>query len=132
MSAQSFEDAKKRLILALDVPDESTGIELLGRLEGQVGLVKIGLELFTRTGPQIVKTVKDMGYDVFLDLKFHDIPNTVAGAVRSARSLGVSMLTVHVAGGTEMLRRAAAEAGDALTVLGVTLLTSLDLVQYRQ
>ena len=127
MSKEQFEDAKNRLILALDVPDVSSGVELLKRVDGQVGLVKIGLELFTRGGPGVVETVKKMGYDIFLDLKFHDIPNTVAGAVRSARSLGVSMLTVHVGGGKEMLLRAAAEAGDEMIVLGVTLLTSLGI-----
>lgn len=126
MSNSSFEDARKRLIVALDVPTVSSAVNLLRQLEGHVGLAKIGLELFTRGGPDVVEAVKETGVGVFLDLKFHDIPNTVGGAVRSARSLGVDMLTVHVAGGAEMLRRAREEAGDGLTVLGVTLLTSLD------
>jgi orotidine-5'-phosphate decarboxylase len=118
-------DAKNCLIFALDVSNIDEGIELLRTIHGHVGLVKIGLELFTSTGPRAVEEVKHLGFDVFLDLKLHDIPNTVAHAVKSARALGVSMLTVHTGGGEEMLRRAAEEAGDAIQILGVTLLTSL-------
>jgi orotidine-5'-phosphate decarboxylase len=125
MNDVTFAQARARLILALDVPSIAAGEELLGALEGQVGLVKVGLELFTACGPAAVEAVKRRGFDVFLDLKLHDIPATVAGAVRSARSLGVSMLTVHTGGGPEMLRRAAEEAGDAIRILGVTVLTSL-------
>jgi orotidine-5'-phosphate decarboxylase len=117
--------ARGRLILALDVPDLAAAEGLLDRLAGRVGLVKVGLELYTACGPAAVETVKRRGLDVFLDLKLHDIPATVAGAVRAARGLGVAMLTVHTGGGAEMLRRAAEEAGDAIRILGVTLLTSL-------
>jgi orotidine-5'-phosphate decarboxylase len=125
MKDVTFEQAKRRLILALDVPGIPAGEALLDALEGQVGLVKVGLELFTACGPAAVEMVKRRGFEVFLDLKLHDIPATVAGAVRSARALGVSMLTVHTGGGARMMRRAAEEAGDAIRVLGVTVLTSL-------
>lgn len=125
MSEVSFEAARGRLILALDVPGIREAEGLLGELDGHVGLVKVGLELFTACGPAAVEAVQRRGFEVFLDLKLHDIPATVAGAVRSARSLGVAMLTVHTGGGEEMLRRAAGEAGDAVRILGVTVLTSL-------
>ena len=118
-------EAGKRLILALDVPTLAAGEALLERIEGRVGLVKVGLELYTACGPAAVEAVKRRGFGVFLDLKLHDIPATVAGAVRSARGLGVAMLTVHTGGGAEMLSRAVEEAGDAIRILGVTLLTSL-------
>lgn len=125
MVERTAEEPRQRLILALDVPDLDTGRALLDRVEGRVGLVKVGLELFTACGPQAIEIVKQRGLRVFLDLKLHDIPATVAGAVRSARAFGVSMLTVHTGGGKEMLTRAAEEAGDEICVLGVTLLTSL-------
>ena len=118
-------DARERLILALDVPDLNAAEALLDRVEGTVGIVKVGLELFTRVGPDAVRAVTRRGYDVFLDLKLHDIPNTVAGAVRSAASLGVSMLTLHTDGGRRMLDAATEAADSALTLLGVTLLTSM-------
>lgn len=121
------DEAKRRLILALDVPNVESGKELLKRVEGEVGVVKVGLELFTAEGPAAVEAVKKMGYEVFLDLKLHDIPNTVKGAVRSARALGVSMLTLHAAGGEKMVSAAAEEAGKELMLLGVTLLTSMDV-----
>jgi len=125
MTEVNATEARKRLILALDVPSLAAGEALLDKLEGRVGLVKVGLELYTACGPSAVEAVKRRGLDVFLDLKLHDIPATVAGAVRSARGLGVAMLTVHTGGGAEMIRRAAEEAGDAIRILGVTLLTSL-------
>jgi orotidine-5'-phosphate decarboxylase len=124
MTERTMTSSRDRLILALDVPDLDTGRALLDRVEGRVGLVKVGLELFTACGPPAIEIVKERGLGVFLDLKLHDIPATVAGAVRAARALGVSMLTVHTGGGREMLNRARDEAGD-ITVLGVTLLTSL-------
>ncbi|MCP4601512.1 MAG: orotidine-5'-phosphate decarboxylase [Proteobacteria bacterium] len=127
MNPSNRNDAKNRLILALDVPNLKAGIDLLDRLEGQVGIVKVGLELFTACGPSAVEEIKKKGASIFLDLKLHDIPNTVAGAVRSARALGVSMLTVHTAGGREMLSEAAKEAGEEIRLLGVTLLTSLSI-----
>ncbi len=119
------EQARERLILALDVPDLETGSSLLNRIEGRVGLIKVGLELFTACGPAAVQMVLDRGFKVFLDLKLHDIPATVAGSVRSANALGASMLTVHTGGGRAMLEAACAEASDDLKILGVTLLTSM-------
>ena len=125
MGTVDSESAKKRLILALDAPDLASAAALLDRLEGRVGVVKVGLELFAACGPAAVESVQARGYDVFLDLKLHDIPNTVAGAVRSANGLGVSMLTVHTGGTGPMLEAAAAAAGASLKLLGVTLLTSI-------
>jgi orotidine-5'-phosphate decarboxylase len=122
---EKLNDARKRLILALDVPDLPAAEALLDRVQGHVGMVKVGLELFTACGPAAVTAVKNRGIDVFLDLKLHDIPATVAGAVRSANALGVSMLTVHTGGGGPMLQAAAREAGNNLRILGVTLLTSM-------
>lgn len=120
-----------RLIVALDVPGEAAAMRLVERLAGSVGLFKIGLELFTRVGPGIVERVRTAagpGTGIFLDLKFHDIPNTVERAVRAAADLGVEMLTVHTSGGSEMLNAAVrgARSGDRVgpTVLGVTVLTS--------
>lgn len=121
-------DAKSRLIVALDVPDRATAMDMAGRLSGHVGYFKVGLELFVREGPRLVEEVKKLGQGIFLDLKFHDIPNTVAGAVRSACSLGINMLTLHAAGGQKMLESAAAAAESATSpplLLAVTALTSL-------
>lgn len=113
--------------MALDAPDEAGALRLAERLAGTVGCYKIGLEVFTRCGPGIVGRVREAAgpCGIFLDLKFHDIPNTVRGAVRSAGALGVDMLTVHLGGGGAMLKAAAENAGGAL-VLGVSVLTSLD------
>jgi len=125
MSDFTLEQARSRLILALDVPDIAAGEAMLDRVAGHIGIVKVGLELFTACGPPAVKMVLDRGFEVFLDLKLHDIPATVAGAVRSARSLGAAMLTVHAGGGGPMLEAACESAGDELKILGVTLLTSM-------
>ena len=117
------------LILALDVPDEAEGMKLLQRIGGELRWVKIGLQLFTRHGPGLVERVAALGYKVFLDLKLHDIPNTVASAVTSLATLPIDLLTIHTGGGSEMMR-AAQQARDqhrpSLTLLGVTVLTSLD------
>ncbi|MBN2343380.1 MAG: orotidine-5'-phosphate decarboxylase [Deltaproteobacteria bacterium] len=120
-----LEDARKRLILALDVPGLDEAKILLDKIQGKVGLVKVGLELFTACGPAAVQAVRERDIDVFLDLKLHDIPATVAGAVRSALALDVAMLTVHTGGSTAMLEAAAKEAAGKINVLGVTLLTSM-------
>jgi orotidine-5'-phosphate decarboxylase len=126
MSSNSdLQEARKRLILALDVPTLEEASAMLDRLEGQVGMVKVGLELFAACGPHAVEAVKARGYEVFLDLKLHDIPNTVAGAVRSARAHGVAMLTLHTGGGRAMLEAAREAAAGEIRLLGVTLLTSM-------
>jgi orotidine-5'-phosphate decarboxylase len=121
-------DPMQRLIVALDVPDGAAARAAVSRLRGHVGWFKIGLELFVREGPELVREVVGSGCRVFLDLKVHDIPNTAAGAVRSACMLGAGMLTVHASGGPAMLKAAADAAGAASNpplLLGVTALTSL-------
>lgn len=122
------------IFVALDVPTEEAALALARKLAPVVGGFKIGSELFTSAGPQIVKAVRATGAAVFLDLKFHDIPNTVSKAVASAVKLDVQMLTVHTSGGSEMMRAAQQSAqatAQALgrpvpLVLGVTVLTSMD------
>jgi orotidine-5'-phosphate decarboxylase len=121
--------ARRRLIVALDVPTSEAALALAGRLDGQITWFKVGLELYVAAGPAIVEELTRRGYSVFLDLKLHDIPNTVAAAVRATASLGVQMLTVHAAGGPAMLAAAlAAAAGMAAApeLLAVTVLTSMD------
>ena len=117
---------KNPIIVALDVPEASAALTLAESVAPAVGAFKIGKELFVSAGPDIVKRVRDMGASVFLDLKFHDIPNTVAKAVASATRLNVQMLTVHTCGGTTMLKAAVKAAGGDPLVLGVTVLTSMD------
>jgi len=123
-----MKEAQSRLIVALDVPDLTAALAAVDRLSGHVGYFKLGLEIFIREGPRLVEEVRNRGERVFLDLKLHDIPNTVSGAVRSACTLGVQMLTVHAAGGKDMLE-AAKEATQTATapplLLAVTALTSL-------
>jgi orotidine-5'-phosphate decarboxylase len=127
-------DPKDRLIVALDVDSLSQAEALLDRLEGVVHRFKIGSQLFTAAGPAAVEAVRKRGGQVFLDLKFHDIPNTVAGAAREAVRLGVFMFNVHAAGGLAMMRAGAEGAAAAARNLGVerplviavTVLTSLD------
>ena len=122
------------IIAALDVPTAEEALQIAQQLASAVGAFKIGSELFTAAGPDIVRRVRETGAAVFLDLKFHDIPNTVAKAVASAVRLDVQMLTVHTAGGLEMMRAAekaaqqtASQSGrNAPLVLGVTVLTSHD------
>ena len=114
---------------ALDRPDLAGALALCRALEGVVGGFKVGLEFMTANGPDGVRAVVAQGLPVFLDVKFHDIPNTVAGAVRAAGRLGIAMLTVHIAGGAGMLRAAVAAAADGTprpALLGVTVLTSVD------
>jgi orotidine-5'-phosphate decarboxylase len=117
-----------RIIVALDVPDRDAALGAVERLSGHVGCFKVGLELFISEGPSLVRDIRAAGEKVFLDLKLHDIPNTVAAAVRSAARLDVDMLTVHAAGGLNMLqaaREAAAGFANPPTLLAVTALTSL-------
>lgn len=126
-----MDEPKTPVIVALDVGSLSAATDLARRLAPHVAAVKIGSQLFTAEGPRAVHVMRDLGLQVFLDLKFHDIPNTVAGAVASARSLGVWMLNVHCSGGTAMMAEAAKASsagapGGRPLVLGVTILTSLD------
>lgn len=117
------------LILALDVPTREDAAPILRQLRGQLKWVKIGLQLFTAYGPNYVREVAGMGFAIFLDLKLHDIPNTVAKAVESLGPLPIRMLTLHTAGGGEMMRAAVAaqqKANPDLLLLGVTVLTSMD------
>ncbi len=131
-AARDFPPARERVIVALDVPDHAGLLAFLDRLDGAPVLYKVGLELFVAEGERAVEAVKKRGGRVFLDLKLHDIPETVARAVASACRVGVDFLTVHTSGGYEMLSRAAAAAAATMTVatpplkvLGVTVLTSL-------
>jgi orotidine-5'-phosphate decarboxylase len=125
--------AQDKIIIALDVPDTDGALRLLDSLGEAPALCKIGLELFTAEGPAIVKAVQSRGSAIFLDLKFHDIPNTVAHAVKSAAGLGVAMTTLHACGGPVMLEAAAKAAETSgnkdLLLLAVTVLTSMDEAQ---
>jgi orotidine-5'-phosphate decarboxylase len=129
-----IEEVRKRLIVALDVPNAQAATGLVERLEGHCQWFKVGLELFTAAGPALVESLAARGYSVFLDLKFHDIPNTVAGAVRSATTLGARMMTVHAAGGPAMLTAASAAldgVADPPQLLAITVLTSMDAAQLK-
>ncbi|MGH2689251.1 MAG: orotidine-5'-phosphate decarboxylase, partial [Actinomycetota bacterium] len=117
------------VILALDLPSGSEAMRLLDRLP-EVRWVKVGSILMTREGAPLVRALVARGHRVFLDLKWHDIPNTVAGAVMAAKELGVSMATVHALGGRTMLQAAAVAAGGEVTLVGVTALTSHDAASY--
>lgn len=115
--------ARDRLIVAADLSARDEILKLADEMSGVAGVLKIGLQAFVANGPALVREIVGRGVKVFLDLKLHDIPNTVQNAVREAEKLGVAMLTVHAAGGPAMLRAA---NSDKLLTLGVTILTSLD------
>lgn len=117
------------LILALDLPDRGSALAMLDRLPA-LRWVKVGSQLMTAEGPPLVRELVSRGLQVFLDLKWHDIPHTVEGAIAAARILGVRMATVHTLGGSVMLRAAAQAAGDQLAIVGVTVLTSHDEAEY--
>jgi orotidine-5'-phosphate decarboxylase len=117
---------KEKLIVALDVETPSAALELVRQLHGVAGMFKVGSQLFTSVGPQIVKDIIALDSKVFLDLKFHDIPHQVAGAARAAAELGVSLFTVHASGGSEMLSRAVEAASGRSKVLAISVLTSID------
>ena len=124
---------KDRIIFPLDLPELDKALEFVGLLKDDVGVFKIGLELFVRSGPKAVEAVKKItGAGIFLDMKFHDIPETVKGAIRSASALGVEFVTVHAEGGSALMKAVAEGSGKKTKVLGVTVLTSLssdDLVE---
>jgi len=123
----------KKLIIALDVETPTKALDLVKQLHSLAGMFKVGSQLFTAAGPQIVRDILARDSKVFLDLKFHDIPHQVAGAARSAAELGVSLFTIHASGGSEMMRRAvdsvndvAATTGVRSQVLAISVLTSID------
>jgi orotidine-5'-phosphate decarboxylase len=116
---------RDRLIVALDVPDAAAARAMVDRLVGQVGMFKIGSQVFTAAGPDFVREVIARGEKVFLDLKFHDIPNTVAGAVSAAAGLGVTLVDVHALGGKDMMEAAVgALPAMGIRLLAITILTS--------
>jgi len=119
--------AKEKIIVAVDSPDLKSALTLITPLAEEGCVFKIGLQLFTAVGPVIITEIQALGAKVFLDLKFHDIPNTAREAVKSAVALGVDMTTIHLAGGPAMVSEAVAAAENSKTlVLGVTVLTSMD------
>ena len=118
--------AAEKIIVALDVPTKAEALTLVEQLRNEIAIFKIGLQLYTAEGPEIVRAVLATDAKVFLDLKLHDIPNTVARAVESASRLGVQMLTIHLSGGREMIRAAASARSNGMVILGVTVLTSID------
>jgi len=117
---------ESKVIVALDFPDEASAMNLVDQINPELCRLKIGKELFTRSGPELVKSIVNRGYDVFLDLKYHDIPNTVANACKAAADLGVWMINVHALGGPAMLAaaRVALSASDSPLLIAVTILTS--------
>ncbi|PYJ68892.1 MAG: orotidine-5'-phosphate decarboxylase [Verrucomicrobia bacterium] len=115
---------KDKIIVALDVATKEKALALVEQLRNQISFFKIGLQLYTAEGPEIVRAVLSAGAKVWLDLKLYDIPNTVARAVESAGHLGVHMLTIHLSGGSEMVRAATAARAKDMLLLGVTVLTS--------
>jgi orotidine-5'-phosphate decarboxylase len=123
---------RDRLIVALDFPTQAKALALVSILSGSVSIYKIGLQLYTAAGPEIVRAVAATGAGIFLDLKLHDIPSTVAKAVAAAGELGVQMLTVHLSGGRAMLEVAAEARPPGLSLLGVTVLTSATAETLRE
>jgi orotidine-5'-phosphate decarboxylase len=113
-----------KIIVALDVPTKERALKLVEQLRGEISFFKIGLQLYTAEGPEIVRAVLATDAKVWLDLKLYDIPNTVARAVESVSTLGVQMLTIHLSGGSEMIRAATAARANDMLLLGVTVLTS--------
>jgi orotidine-5'-phosphate decarboxylase len=113
----------EKIIVALDVSTTKEAVALVDQLRDQISFFKIGLQIHTAEGPEILRVVRPMGANVFLDLKLHDIPNTVARATESASNLSVQMLTIHLSGGAEMIQAATTHKGK-MSILGVTVLTS--------
>jgi orotidine-5'-phosphate decarboxylase len=116
--------AADKIIVALDLPTKEKALGLVEQLRDQISFFKVGLQLYTAEGPEIVRDVLSTGAKVWLDIKLHDIPNTVARAVESASHLGVHMLTIHLSGGSEMIRAATTARANNILLLGVTVLTS--------
>jgi orotidine-5'-phosphate decarboxylase len=123
---------RDKIIVALDVSRKEAALDLVRKLAGQISFFKIGLQLYTAEGPDIVRAVLGIGAKVVLDLKLHDIPNTVARAVESAAELGAQMLTVHLSGGGAMIRAGVSACSGDLLLLGVTLLTSANEQTLRE
>ena len=123
---------RERIIIALDLPTSEAALAVVRELSPHAGLFKIGLQLYTAAGPDIVRAVRDLGGRIFLDLKLHDIPNTVGRAVESAASLGVEMQTIHLSGGRAMIEAAVLAAPPEMLLLGVTVLTSVDQATLRE
>src|SRR3984885_1153552 len=122
-------EPRERLIVALDVSTAAAAQKMVAAVGDSAPTFKVGMQLYTAEGPSVVRDLVASGRRVFLDLKYHDIPNTVASAVREAAGLGISMLTIHAAGGGKMIHaavEAARAVSPALMVLGVTVLTSMD------
>ena len=121
----------ERLIVALDFPSAATAMDMVDQLQGVCRWFKVGMELYYAAGNSVIERLRERGFEVFLDLKLHDIPNTVAGAVRSVSCTGASLLTVHAGGGERMMRAAAEAANkpDAPRLLAVTVLTSIDAAE---
>lgn len=113
-------------IIALDFPDAERALTLVQTLDEKCRFYKVGSELFTASGADTIQWLRDTGCEIFLDLKFHDIPNTVAGAMRNVAKMGVKLATVHASGGSRMMEAAVEAAGDSCGVLAVTVLTSLN------
>ncbi len=128
------DDPRQRLIVALDVSNAAAAQKIVATVGDSALTFKVGMQLYTAEGPQVVRDLVNSGRRVFLDLKYHDIPNTVGAAVAEAANLGVSMLTVHASGSAKMLRAAAeaAKPHSELTVLAVTVLTSMDAADLDQ
>ena len=121
-----------RIIVALDFATTAEALEMVTKISGEVSFFKIGLQLYTAAGPEIVRAVRAKGGKIFLDLKLHDIPNTVAKSVAAAGALGVEMLTIHLSGGQRMIEAAVRECPPHLLLLGVTVLTSANEETLRE
>jgi orotidine-5'-phosphate decarboxylase len=128
------DEMRRRLIVAVDVPDLASASATAEQLAGHVGMLKIGLELFVAEGPRVIRSIRDRFGDleIFLDLKLHDIPNTMMGAIKSARKLGARFITVHAGSGVDHLKACVDAAGPELGVLAVTVLTSQDETACRE
>ena len=127
-----MDSRSEKIIVALDVGTAKEALRLVEQLGSSTSFFKVGLQLFTAAGPSFVRQLVDQRLKIFLDLKLHDIPNTVANAVRACGDLGVQMTTIHLAGGPEMIAAAVAARNANLTLLGVTVLTSMDNAALRE